>query len=132
MNAGLLLTSRTHRLSCAVFYCLYQYLSLRGKVKRLRQMNKKINTLLFIICATLFNIIVALVSFIVFTILYIKFLMMQMPETSRSWAFTIIFLAAIGVSFLVYRIVIKHLIGKIEIEKYFDPIFARKYRGKKY
>jgi len=94
-------------------------------------MNKKINTLLFILCATLFNIVVAMVSFIVFTILYIKFLMLQMPETSRSWAFTAIFLVSIGVSFLVYRIVLKHLIEKIEIEKYFDPLFVRKYKGKK-
>jgi len=94
-------------------------------------MNKKINTLLFIFCATLFNIIVALVSFIILTILYIKFLMLQMPETSRSWVFTSIFLVSIGISFLVYRIVIKHFIEKIEIEKYFDPLFARKYRGKK-
>ena len=57
--------------------------------------------------------------------------MLQMPETSRSWVFTSIFLVSIGISFLVYRIVIKHFIEKIEIEKYFDPLFARKYRGKK-
>jgi 4-amino-4-deoxy-L-arabinose transferase-like glycosyltransferase len=94
-------------------------------------MNKKVNTLLFILCATLFNIIVAMVSFIVFTLLYLRFLMLQMPESSRSWAFAIIFLASIGVSFLVYRIVLKYLIGKVDIEKYFDPLFVSKYRGKK-
>jgi len=94
-------------------------------------MNKKVNTILFILCATLFNIIIALVSWIVFTLLYIRFLYPQMPETSRSWAFAVIFLASIGVSFLVYRIVLKHLIEKIDIEKYFDPLFVGKYRGKK-
>jgi phosphoglycerol transferase MdoB-like AlkP superfamily enzyme len=94
-------------------------------------MNKKINTILFILCATLFNIIIAMVSFIALTLLYIKFLMLQMPESSRSWAFTGIFLLSIGVSFLVYRVVLKHLIEKIEIEKYFDPLFVRKYKGKK-
>jgi phosphoglycerol transferase MdoB-like AlkP superfamily enzyme len=93
-------------------------------------MNKKVNTLLFILCATLFNIIIAMVSFIMFTLLYLKFLMLQMPESSRSWAFTVIFLASIGVSFLVYRIILKHLIEKIDIEKYFDPLFVGKYRGK--
>jgi phosphoglycerol transferase MdoB-like AlkP superfamily enzyme len=92
-------------------------------------MNKKVNTLLFILCATLFNIIIALVSFIVFVIIYLKF-QMQMPESSRSWAFAVIFLASIGVSFLVYRIVLKHLIEKIDIEKYFDPLFVGKYKGK--
>jgi len=91
-------------------------------------MNKKVNTLLFILCATLFNIFIALVSFIIFTLLYIRFLMMRMPEASRSWAFTSIFLVAIGISFLVYRVVLKHLINKIEIEKYFDPLFVRKHK----
>ena len=93
-------------------------------------MNKKINTILFILCATLFNIIVALISFIVFTLIYLKFLMLQMPEASRSWAFTSIFLLSIGVSFFVYRAILKHLVEKIEIEKYFDPLFVRKYKGK--
>jgi hypothetical protein len=93
-------------------------------------MNKKVNTILFILCATLFNIIIALVSWVVFTLLYVRFLMLQMPEASRSWAFAIIFLASIGVSFLVYRIVLKHLIEKIEIEKYFDPLFVKKHRTK--
>jgi hypothetical protein len=94
-------------------------------------MNKKVNTLLFILCATLFNIIVALISFIILTLLYIKFLMMLLPESSRTWGFTSIFLVAIGISFLVYRFVIKYFIDKIEIEKYFDPLFVRRHRGKK-
>jgi len=91
-------------------------------------MNKTINTLLFILCATLFNIIIVLISFITLTLLYLRFLMLQLPEGSRSWAFTAIFLLSIGISFLVYRVVIKYLVNKIEIEKYFDPLFVRKYR----
>jgi len=91
-------------------------------------MNKKVNTVLFILCATLFNILIALISFIVLTLLYIRFLMMQMPEASRSWAFTSIFLVSIGISFLVYRVILKHLINKIEIEKYFDPLFVSKHK----
>jgi len=91
-------------------------------------MNKKVNSLLFILCATLFNIITALISFVVFTLLYLRFLIPKLPEESRSWAFTSIFLVSIGVSFLVYRVVLKHLINKIEIEKYFDPLFVRKHR----
>jgi len=91
-------------------------------------MNKKVNTLLFILCATLFNIIIALVSFITLTLLYLKFFMMRLPEASRSWGFTAIFLVSIGISFLVYRVVLKHLINKVEIEKYFDPLFVRKHK----
>jgi len=91
-------------------------------------MNKKLNSILFILCATLFNIIIALISFVVFTLLYLRFLIPKLPEASRSWAFTSIFLVSIGVSFLIYRVVLKYLINKIEIEKYFDPLFVRKHR----
>ncbi|MDR2941073.1 MAG: leader peptide processing enzyme [Treponema sp.] len=91
-------------------------------------MNKKVNTLLFILGATLFNIIIALISFIVLTLLYMRFLMMELPEATRSWGFTSIFLLSIGVSFLVYRILLKHFMNKIEIEKYFDPLFVSKHK----
>lgn len=91
-------------------------------------MNKKVNTILFILCATLFNIITTLISFVVFTLLYLRFFIQKLPEASRSWVFTSIFLVSIGISILVYRVVLKYLINKIEIEKYFDPLFVRKYR----
>jgi hypothetical protein len=55
--------------------------------------------------------------------------MMQLPEASRSWGFTSIFLVSIGVSFLVYRVVLKYFMNKIEIEKYFDPLFVKKHKN---
>jgi len=94
-------------------------------------MNKKANTLLFILGATLFNIFVALISFIILTLLYVRFLMTLLPENNRAWGFTFIFLASVVISFLVYRLVIKHLLEKIEVEKYFDPLFIRKKKTNK-
>jgi len=91
-------------------------------------MNKKINTILFILGATLFNVLVALVSFAVLMLLYIKFLFILIPEAYRGWGFAVIFLASIAVSFVVYRFVLKYLLTKIEIEKYFDPLFVSKYK----
>jgi phosphoglycerol transferase MdoB-like AlkP superfamily enzyme len=91
-------------------------------------MNKKVNTVLFILGATLFNVFVALVSFVVLMLLYIKFLFVLIPEANRSWGFSIIFLGSIAVSFFVYRFVLKYLLTKIEIEKYFDPLFVKKYK----
>ena len=93
-------------------------------------MNKKVNTLLFILGATLFNIIVALISAILLYILYFKFVMNRMPNSDGSWAFNLILIASIAVSFVVYRLVLKFFLTKIDIEKYFDPIFARKHRKK--
>ena len=89
-------------------------------------MNKKLNTFLFIICATLLNVIIAVLGFLVLTILYIRFLMPAMPETVQSWIFSFIFISAIVISFVLYRIIFKYLQKKVDVEKYFDPIFSRR------
>ena len=89
-------------------------------------MNKKINTILFILGATLFNVLVAVISFILLTLLYVNFIMMSLPENGRSWGFTLIFLGSLAISFFVYRIVLKFLLTKIDVEKYFDPLFVRR------
>jgi len=89
-------------------------------------MNKKVNTLLFILGATLFNVIVAVISFVILFLLYAKFLFPIVSESGNSWAFSLLFLAAIVVSIVVYRIVLKHLLNKFDVEQYFDPLFVRK------
>jgi len=91
-------------------------------------MNKKVNTVLFILGATLFNIIVTLISFVTLLILYVKALMPIIPEGGRSWGFPLIFIASIALSFLVYRLALKMMLKKVDVEKYFDPIFQRRKR----
>ena len=87
-------------------------------------MNKKLNTIFFIIGATFFNVIVAIISFILLAIIYARFVFPLLPPSGQSWGFSLIFLGAIAVSILVYRIVLKYLLTKINVEKYFDPLFV--------
>jgi hypothetical protein len=91
-------------------------------------MNKKVNTLLFILGATLFNVIVTAALFVVLFLLYVKFLIRLLPESGQAWGFPLLFIAAIALSFFVYRFALKLLLKKIQVEKYFDPIFGN---GKK-
>jgi len=91
-------------------------------------MNKRINTLLFVLGATIFNIIITILSFFGLTALYIKLIAQMTPEANHSWGFTIVFLASIAVSFVVYRLLFKYLLKKIDVEKYFDPLFAKRYK----
>ena len=86
-------------------------------------MDKKVNTLLFVLAATLFNIIVTIVSFAVLLLLYAKFIMPMLPENIRVWGFPIIFIASIVISFFVYRFLLKLLMKKVRMEEYLDPIF---------
>ena len=90
------------------------------------RMNKKVNTLLFILGATLLNVLVTLLSFGAFTLIYVKFILTSVPEQSRIWIFALIFIAALMISFFVYRIVLRFLMKKVQIDKYFDPIFGRR------
>ena len=88
-------------------------------------MDKKVNTILFILGATLFNVIIAVASFFILFILYANFIMSGIPETSRGWGLVIVFVFAILISFFVYRAALKLLLSKIDVEKYFDPLFIR-------
>jgi hypothetical protein len=96
-------------------------------------MNKKVNTALFILGATVFNIMITVLSFLLLLFLYGKFLLRFLPQGAQTWtwSFTFIFIAAIAISFFVYKFAIGFLLKKIDVEKYFDPIINTRYRPKK-
>jgi len=89
-------------------------------------MSKKLNTVLFILGATVFNVLIVIICFLLLMFIYVKLLYNLIPEQYSSWGFTIIFIASLAVSFIVYRFALKFLLKKIDVEKYFDPIFARR------
>ena len=86
-------------------------------------MNKKTNTIWFILGATVFNILTTIICFVLLLVLYVK---LNLPESTVAWGFPLIFIGAIVLSFLIYRLVIKQVMKKVEMEKYFDPIFGRR------
>ena len=89
-------------------------------------MNKKLNTILFILGATVFNVLVAVLCFILLAVLYIGVIMMILPEDLRSWGFPLIFITSLVVSFFAYRYLLKFLLTKIDAEKYFDTFFVKR------
>jgi len=91
-------------------------------------MNKKVNTILFVLGATLFNILVTVLVFFALLLVYAKCIMPFVPESANGWAFPLIFIAAIAAAFVVYRYALRFLLKKIEVEKYFDPLFVGRRR----
>jgi hypothetical protein len=89
-------------------------------------MSKKTNTLFFILVATIFNIIVTVLSFLAILLIYSKFLYQLLPGSSTAWILPLGFVIAIVASFLVYRLAMKIFMKKVDLEKYFDPIFSRR------
>ena len=86
-------------------------------------MSKKTNTLLFILGGTVFNILVTLICFVIFLVIYGR-VHSLFPESVAAWILPVIFIASIVVSFVVYRLLIKIIMKKVDMEKYFDPIFG--------
>jgi hypothetical protein len=91
-------------------------------------MNKKLNTVLFIIGGTVFNILITIISFLVFLLIYCNFLYGRISENAVSWLLPLFFAASIAASFFVYRLVIKILMKKIDMEKYFNLLFVSRKR----
>jgi len=93
-------------------------------------MNKKTNTLLFILGGTIFNILITILSFFLLLALCSAVIFPRIPPDSTAWSWVLagIFIAAIVASFVVYRFAIKILMKKIDMEKYFDPIFRPRKR----
>ena len=87
-------------------------------------MSKKTNTLLFILGATVFNVVITAVCFMALLLLYARFLVPLLPGEGQAWGFPVIFIAAIALSFLIYRLALKQLLKKIDVEKHFDPVFG--------
>jgi hypothetical protein len=91
-------------------------------------MNKKTNTLLFILGATVFNILVTIISFFVLFFLYSRVLASRLPDEAFIWGSIFVFIGAIVLSFVVYQGLLKLMIKKVDVNKYFEPIFNRKKR----
>jgi len=85
--------------------------------------NKRVNTILFILGATLFNIIVTVTAFLALLTAYARLLMRRLPDSVDAWFVPLLFIAAIAVSFVVYRFSFNLLLDKIDMDKYFDPVF---------
>jgi len=88
-------------------------------------MNKKTNTVLFILGATVFNLITMAVLFIVPLILLIVLFRESLGSYFGIVSILLFFAALVG-SFFVYGFVMKKLSAKIDMDKYFEPIFKKK------
>lgn len=89
-------------------------------------MNKKVNTALFIIGATVVNLVLMAVL-----ILVGFFIVSFLPLNQASQGITtvlviVIFFAAIIGTFVIYHNMVKYLSTKIDMDKYFHPIIKRK------
>ncbi|MCF7934478.1 MAG: leader peptide processing enzyme [Spirochaetia bacterium] len=91
-------------------------------------MNKKVNTALFIIGATVFNIVLMLVCFLLAIAALGAVLSAETSATTAQIFLLLAFLVSIGVTYGLYSLLIKYISGKVDMERYFHPIFHQRKR----
>ena len=89
-------------------------------------MNKKANTVLFLLGATVFNLLMMFLLIVIFLVLISAIFRDSLNPNVLSILMIIVFIGSIAASFFVYGRVVKWLSRKIDMEKYFLPLFRRK------
>jgi ABC-type nickel/cobalt efflux system permease component RcnA len=84
-------------------------------------MNKKLNTAVFLVAATAVNIGIMLVVFVGLMVLVT--LVSRDNPNLMSILYIVAFFLAIVATFLLYSLIMKLFQKKVDMEKYFHPIF---------
>jgi hypothetical protein len=85
--------------------------------------NKKVNTLLFLIGATVVNIVIMAAVMVGGLFLMGRLLPERIQESAGRLLFILLFLVAVGVAFFIYNRIIKILSKRVDMDKYFHPLF---------
>jgi hypothetical protein len=88
--------------------------------------NKKVNTVLFILGAAVVNMLTMFI--ILFLGIYLMGLLLSESarESIGQFMFILVFFVAIGGSFFIYNRLIRYMSKKYDLDKYFHPIFRRR------
>jgi membrane protein YdbS with pleckstrin-like domain len=89
-------------------------------------MNKKLNTALFMLGATVFNLVLLFLLILLAMLAITALFGQRLGPSVMSILLIVVFLAAMVGSFLIYNRVVKWLARRIDMEKYFLPLFKRR------
>ena len=89
-------------------------------------MNKKANTVLFLLGATVFNLLLMFILIVLFLVLISVVFRDSLGPNLISIMMIVVFVGSIAASFFIYSRVVKWLSRKIDMDKYFIPLFRRK------
>ena len=88
-------------------------------------MNKKTNTILFMLGATVLNIVLMLIIFLGLGAL-IGLLPIEVGPQATFLVFILLFVGSIALTYFIYHRIVKWISNKWDLDTYFDPIFRRR------
>ncbi len=89
-------------------------------------MGKKANTVLFILAATVGNLLVMILVFIVMLTVFSLALAARIPPESQQWVVLGLLIGSIAITYVIYYKTVRFLTKKYELEKHFEPIFPKR------
>ena len=89
-------------------------------------MNKRTNTVLFLIGATVFNLAVMFILIILFLVIVSAVFRGSLNPGILSVLMVVVFIGSIAASFFIYGRVLKLISRKWDLDKYFLPLFRRR------
>lgn len=89
-------------------------------------MNKKANTVLFMIGATVANVVIMVAIFAILFVLYGRFVAPAVSPELTQIMLIVVFIGSIALTYFIYHRIIKWLSAKYDLDKHFEPIFRRK------
>ncbi|GAB4221736.1 MAG: hypothetical protein Kow009_12860 [Spirochaetales bacterium] len=88
-------------------------------------MNKKLNTALFVLGATLMNMVMMILLFLAGFLLYGALLAPRLPPAVNSIALLVLFVGSIIGTYLLYHRIMQYLSKRISWDKYSSPFFGK-------
>lgn len=88
-------------------------------------MNKKINTVLFVLGATVVNIVIMICLALLGVYLLSLLPLQQLGGGVRSILMIIVFIGSVVGTFFLYHALVKVISKRIDMETYFHPIFKK-------
>ena len=89
-------------------------------------MNKRVNTILFILAATILNIIVMTLLFLILMVLFARFIAPALPPGANQIILLVIFVASVVLTYFLYHRLMRWMTTKYPLEEYLSPLFGKK------
>ena len=91
-------------------------------------MNKKVNTVLFLLAATLFNIFIIFTIFFIGFVLLGQFLLPIVPSPIGQLLLIVLFCGSLALGYVIYNKTLRWINHRFDTKKFIEPIFNRKKR----
>ena len=88
-------------------------------------MNKRLNSVLFIVGATVANILSMVVIFATFMVLFARFLAPHLAPGANQVILLVLFVGSVIITYVLYHRFMKWLAEKYNLQDYFGPLFGK-------